>query len=178
MVLPPPPIQGVGNAAGATMQVSCATAASTSPSCRTSSRRWCECGRASRACKRVIAPYRATVPQYIVDVDRVKTQTLGLTVDQVFDALGGYLGSSYVDQFNKFGRTFQIYVQADSQFRLRTQDINLLTVRNNDGDMIPLGTLVTIKPDGRPAADQPLQPLSVGDDHRRCRRAASRPGRR
>ena len=71
---------------------------------------------------------------------------MGLTINQVFNALGGYLGASYVDQFNKFGRTFQIYVQADSQFRLRTQDINLLTVRNNNGDMIPLGTLVTIKP--------------------------------
>ena len=76
----------------------------------------------------------------------MKTQTLGLTINQVFNALGGYLGASYVDQFNKFGRTFQIYVQADSQFRLRTQDINLLTVRNNKGEMIPLGTLVTIKP--------------------------------
>jgi HAE1 family hydrophobic/amphiphilic exporter-1 len=96
--------------------------------------------------QQVIASYRATVPQYIVEVDRVKTQTLGVSVSQVFNALGGYLGASYVDQFNKFGRTFQIYVQADSQFRLRTQDINLLTVRNNNGDMIPLGTLVTIKP--------------------------------
>ena len=96
--------------------------------------------------QRAIASYRATVPQYVVEVDRVKTQTLGLTVNQVFNALGGYLGSSYVDQFNKFGRTFQIYVQANLQFRLRTEDINLLTVRNDDGEMIPLGTLVTIKP--------------------------------
>ena len=52
------------------------------------------------------------MPQYTVEVDRVKTQTLQLTVDQVFSALAGYLGSSYVDQFNKFGRIFQVYVQA------------------------------------------------------------------
>jgi HAE1 family hydrophobic/amphiphilic exporter-1 len=96
--------------------------------------------------QRVIASYRATVPQYIVDIDRVKTQTLGLSLDQVFDALAGYLGSSYVDQFNKFGRTFQIYVQADAQFRLRTEDVNQLTVRNAAGEMIPLGTLLTIRP--------------------------------
>jgi HAE1 family hydrophobic/amphiphilic exporter-1 len=96
--------------------------------------------------QRVITSFRSTVPQYIVDVDRVKTQTLGLTVDQVFDALGGYLGASFVDQFNKFGRTFQIYVQADSSFRERIEDINVLTVRNANGDMIPLGTLVSIKP--------------------------------
>jgi HAE1 family hydrophobic/amphiphilic exporter-1 len=86
------------------------------------------------------------VPQYTVEVDRVKAQTLHVTVDQVFSALAGYLGSSYVDQFNKFGRTFQIYVQADSQFRLRPEDIQNLTVRNRDGNMIPLGTLLKIEP--------------------------------
>ena len=76
----------------------------------------------------------------------MKTETLQVTLDQVFSALAGYLGSSYVDQFNKFGRMFQIYVQADSQFRLRLEDIDNLTVRNKDGHMIPLGTLVTITP--------------------------------
>ena len=58
------------------------------------------------------ASFRSSVPQYTVEVDRVKTEALQLTTDQVFSALAGYLGSSYVDQFNKFGRTFQIYVQA------------------------------------------------------------------
>ena len=96
--------------------------------------------------QRVIAPYRSTIPQYVIEVDRVKTQTLGVTLDQVFDALAGYLGSAYVDQFNKFGRTFQIYVQANSKYRLRIEDINLLTVRNTTGDMVPLGTLISIKP--------------------------------
>jgi hydrophobic/amphiphilic exporter-1 (mainly G- bacteria), HAE1 family len=93
-----------------------------------------------------MAPFRSGVPQYTIDVDRVKTQTLGVSVDQVFAALTGYLGSAYVDQFNKFGRTFQIYVQADAQFRLRLQDIANLTVRNRDGKMIPLGTLISITP--------------------------------
>jgi len=94
----------------------------------------------------VLASFRANVPQYAVEVDRVKTQTLQVSLDQVFATLAGYLGSSYVDQFNKFGRVFQIYVQADAQDRLRLQDINNLTVRNKDGDMIPLGTLVKITP--------------------------------
>jgi HAE1 family hydrophobic/amphiphilic exporter-1 len=96
--------------------------------------------------QRVLAPFRSTIPQYVIEVDRVKTQTLQVTLNQVFNALAGYLGSAYVDQFNKFGRTFQIYVQADSKYRLRTEDINLLTVRNAAGDMVPLGTLITIKP--------------------------------
>ena len=64
----------------------------------------------------------------------------------MFATLGAYLGSSYVDQFNKFGRVFQVYVQADSQFRLRPQDIEQLPVRNKQGAIIPLGTMVHITP--------------------------------
>src|SRR5262249_39248122 len=96
--------------------------------------------------QRVMAPFRASVPQYTVEVDRVKTETLQLTVDQVFQALTAYLGSAYVDQFNKFGRTFQIYVQADANSRLRLEDVRNLMVRNKAGNMIPLGTLITITP--------------------------------
>jgi HAE1 family hydrophobic/amphiphilic exporter-1 len=94
----------------------------------------------------VLASFRASVPQYTLEVDRVKTQTVGVSLDQVFAALGGYLGSSYVDQFNKFGRVFQIYVQGEARFRLRPEDIQNLSVRNKDGHMIPLGTLVTLTP--------------------------------
>ena len=71
---------------------------------------------------------------------------MGITIDQVFSALSGYLGSAYVDQFTKFGRTFQIYIQANSQFRLRLEDVQNLTVRNKSGNMIPLGTLIDIRP--------------------------------
>jgi HAE1 family hydrophobic/amphiphilic exporter-1 len=136
----------VGNAAGVTMQVQLRDGSFDLAKLQNVVQAMVANTETQSSVQRVIAPYRATVPQYIVEVDRTKTQTVGLTINQVFDALGGYLGASYVDQFNKFGRTFQIYVQADSQFRLRTQDINLLTVRNAKGDMIPLGTLVTIKP--------------------------------
>ena len=58
------------------------------------------------------------MPQYSVEIDREKVETLQLTTDQVFQTLASYLGSSYVSQFNKFGRVFQIYVQGDAQFRL------------------------------------------------------------
>ncbi len=146
LVLPPPPIQGIGNAAGVTMQIELrdgsfdldklqAIVANVEARAETQS-----------SIQRVMAPFRARVPQYVVEVDRVKAETLQLTADQVFSALSGYLGSAYVDQFNKFGRTFQIYVQADSQFRLRLDDVQNLTVRNKAGDMIPLGTLITITP--------------------------------
>jgi HAE1 family hydrophobic/amphiphilic exporter-1 len=86
------------------------------------------------------------VPQLKVDVDRAKAETLQVSIDDVFSTLAAYLGSSYVGQFNKFGRVFQVYVQADSQYRLRPQDVELLPVRNKQGEMIPLGTAVGITP--------------------------------
>jgi HAE1 family hydrophobic/amphiphilic exporter-1 len=79
-------------------------------------------------------------------VDRIKTQTLHVTTDQIFSTLSSYMGSTYVNQFNKFGRTFQVYTQADSQFRLTPRDIEKLMVRNSQGDMIPLGTVAKITP--------------------------------
>ena len=87
-----------------------------------------------------------------VDVDRAKAETLQVSIDEVFSTLAAYLGSSYVDQFNKFGRVFQVYVQADSQFRLRPEDIELLPVRNKQGAMIPLGTMIHITPSVGPVA--------------------------
>jgi HAE1 family hydrophobic/amphiphilic exporter-1 len=94
--------------------------------------------------QRVITSFRSTVPQLQVEVDRAKAETLQVSIEDVFSTLSAYLGSSYVNQFNKFGRTFQVYVQADSQFRLRPQDVELLPVRNKEGSMIPLGTMVQI----------------------------------
>jgi len=98
------------------------------------------------ALQRVSSSFRAMVPQFDVDVDRVKTQTLHVTTDQIFSTLSSYLGSSYVNQFNKFGRTFQVYAQSDAQFRLTPRDIERLTVRNSQGDMIPLGAVAKITP--------------------------------
>jgi len=72
-------------------------------------------------------------------------------VGDIFDALGGFIGSSYVNQFNKFGRTFQVYVQADSKYRLSARDLNTMYVRSSNGDMVPLGALVQVKPVVGPA---------------------------
>ena len=177
LVLPPPPIQGVGNAAGFTMQIELRDGSFDLAKLQTVRRRGRgQRRRPSRACSACMASFRASVPQYTVEVDRVKTETLQLTVDQVFSALAGYLGSSYVDQFNKFGRIFQIYVQADAQFRLRLEDIANLTVRNKDGNMIPLGTLVTITPTVGPSLIS-LYNLYPSATIIACRRPASRPAR-
>jgi hydrophobic/amphiphilic exporter-1 (mainly G- bacteria), HAE1 family len=146
IVLPPPPIQGVGNAAGATMQIELRDNSFDLAKLQASVDAVVANAATQSSLQRVQATFRSSVPQYAVEVDRVKTETLQVSVDQVFSALAGYLGSSYVDQFNKFGRTFQIFIQADAQFRLRIEDIANLTVRNKNGDMIPLGTLVSVTP--------------------------------
>jgi HAE1 family hydrophobic/amphiphilic exporter-1 len=146
LVLPPPPIQGIGNAAGVTMQVELRDGSFDLAKLQSLVGTVEGNAQTQSTVQRVMAPFRSSVPQYTIEVDRIKTENLRLTVDQVFSALSGYLGSSYVDQFNKFGRTFQIYIQADSQFRLRLEDIDSLHVRNKDGNMVPLGTLIKITP--------------------------------
>src|SRR5262249_2109178 len=78
-------------------------------------------------------------------------EALQVNVGDVFNALSSYLGSSYVNQFNKFGRTFQVYVQADSMYRLRPRDIENLYVRSQHNAMIPLGALVQVRPVSGPS---------------------------
>ncbi|HVY59695.1 MAG TPA: multidrug efflux RND transporter permease subunit [Xanthobacteraceae bacterium] len=146
IVLPPPPIQGIGNAGGFTMQIELRDGSFDLGKLQGITDAVVSNAASQSGLQRVSTSFRAGVPQYKIQVDRVKTQVVHVTLDQVFAALAGYLGSTYVEQFNKFGRVFQVYVQADSQFRLRPTDIQNLTVRNSDGDMIPLGTLVTITP--------------------------------
>ena len=151
LVLPPPPIQGIGNAAGFAMQVELRDGNSDFAKLQALTQAMVANAQSQSALQRVQSPFRATVPQFDVEVDRVKTQTLHVTTDQVFSTLASYLGSSYVNQFNKFGRVFQVYAQADSQFRLTTRDIANMMVRNQNGDMVPIGTVAKITPSVGPS---------------------------
>jgi len=146
LVLPPPAIQGIGNAAGFTMQVELRDASFDLDKLQAVTNTMVSNGLSQTGLQRVQSSFRSTVPQIDIEVDRIKVETLHLTVDQVFSALSGYLGASFVTQFNKFGRVFQIYVQADASFRLRVRDIENLSVRNSLGQMIPLGTVIKIGP--------------------------------
>ncbi|MGD9837012.1 MAG: efflux RND transporter permease subunit [Afipia sp.] len=146
LVIPPPPIQGIGNAAGFAMQIELRDGNSDFGKLQAVTQAIVANAQTQSALQRVSSPFRSMVPQFDIEVDRIKTQTLHVTTDQVFSTLSSYLGASYVNQFNKFGRTFQVYAQADSQFRLTTKDIENLTVRNQQGAMIPLGTIATITP--------------------------------
>jgi HAE1 family hydrophobic/amphiphilic exporter-1 len=151
LVLPPPPIQGIGNAAGFAMQVELRDGNSDFSKLQALTQAMVSNAQTQSALQRVQSPFRAKVPQFNVEVDRIKTQTLHVTTDQVFSTLASYLGSSYVNQFNKFGRVFQVYAQADSKFRLTTRDIANMMVRNQNGDMIPIGTVARITPSVGPS---------------------------
>jgi HAE1 family hydrophobic/amphiphilic exporter-1 len=146
IVLPPPPIQGIGNAAGFTMEVELRDGSMDLAKLQSGTSQIVANAQAQSAIQTVQTSFRAAAPQLHVTIDRVKAQTLHVSVDQVFSTIATYLGSTYVVQFNKFSRVFQVYAQADAPFRLQPQDITNLSVRNREGNMIPLGTMVTVSP--------------------------------
>jgi multidrug efflux pump len=102
----------------------------------------------------VMTQFRATTPMLYMDVDRAKAEALGVTVAAVDQALEAFLGSQYVNSFNLFGRYWQVTVQADGRFRWRQTDVRLMEVPNVRGEMVPLGTLVNLRPVNGPVLVQ------------------------
>jgi multidrug efflux pump len=110
-----------------------------------------------------ITSYQANVPELVADVDRTKAKTQSVALTNLYETLQVYLGSAYVNDFNRFGRTYQVIAQADAQFRDQLEDVTELRTRNQLGEMVPIGSMVTVKqsygPDpvlrfnGYPAAD-------------------------
>src|SRR5262249_5422218 len=106
---------GVGNDAGFTMQVELRDGSFDMAKLQSVTNAIVANAKTQSALQMVLASFRSSVPQYRLEVDRGKTEALQVPLDQVFAALGGYLGSTYVNQFNQFGRVFQVYVQARSR---------------------------------------------------------------
>ena len=94
--------------------------------------------------------YQVNVPQIDAAIDREKAKTHGVAIDDIFDTMQIYLGSLYANDFNRFGRTYQVNVQADQQFRLEAEQIGQLKVRNNRGEMVPLSTFVKVSDSAGP----------------------------
>jgi multidrug efflux pump len=88
--------------------------------------------------------WQVNVPQLYADIDRTKARQLGVPVTDVFDTMQIYLGSLYANDFNKFGRTYSVRVQADAPYRARAEDIGLLKVRSTTGEMVPLAALLKV----------------------------------
>jgi multidrug efflux pump len=149
LVFSPPAVRGLGNAGGfklmveATGDVNCDTLQARADSL------------AARANKEpglvgVFNGFRARTPQLYVHIDRTKAKAMGVELKDVFDTLQGYLGSYYVNDFNRFGRTWQVNVQADAPFRTDAEAVRQLKVRNADGDMVPLGAVAEIRDSAGP----------------------------
>lgn len=98
------------------------------------------------ALHQVYSGFRANVPQYFLDVDRDKAKTLGVALSDVYGTLQAQLGGQYINDFNQFSRTYRVMVQADQEFRGNPQDLSHYFVRSNNGDMVPLMTLASLRP--------------------------------
>jgi hydrophobe/amphiphile efflux-1 (HAE1) family protein len=161
-VFPPPPVNGLGQVGGFKLELEdragLGEAALNNATQALLGRAW-----QTPALAGVFSGYRVNVPQLDVEVDREKVKREGIVLTDLFQTMQAYLGSVYVNDFNKFGRTYQVKVQADAPFRATAEDIAQLKVRNAEGAMIPLGSVVQVKesrgPDqatrynGYPAAD-------------------------
>ena len=93
-----------------------------------------------------VSSYQANIPQLEVQVDRVQAKAQGVALTDLFDTLQTYLGSVYINDFNLFGRVYRVMAQADTNHRQRAEDISRLYTRNNRGEMVPIGSMVTVVP--------------------------------
>lgn len=90
----------------------------------------------------VFSTFKASVPQIFLDIQRDKAKTMGVSLSSIFSTLASATGSNYINDFNKFGKTYQVLAQADREFRENEEDVFNLFVRNDEGDMVPLRTLL------------------------------------
>ena len=111
----------------------------------------------------VFSSYKINVPQLEADLDRTRAMQLGLQVDEVFEAMQVNLGSLYINDFNRFGRTYQVIAQAEKQFRDTPADILRLKVRNDNGEMVPLGSVVTVSETFGPESAQRYNAFRTAD---------------
>ncbi|MFZ0986117.1 MAG: efflux RND transporter permease subunit, partial [Xanthobacteraceae bacterium] len=143
--LAPPPIQGIGNVGGFTMQVEIKNGDFDYALLQSLADAVIRDGNAQSGLRRLSTSFRAGAPQFRVTVDRIKAETLGITTGNVFAALATYVGSDYAAQFNKFGHVFQVYTQALPDYRATADDIRNLKVRAGNGTMTPIGTVIDVK---------------------------------
>jgi len=142
-IFPPPPVPGLGSMGGFKLQIEDRAGLGFEALAQVQGQIM---GKAMQAPElaNMLASFQTNAPQLQVDIDRVKVKSQGVSLTDVFDALQVNLGSLYVNDFNRFGRTYRVIAQADAPFRMQAEDIGLLKVRNAAGEMIPLSAIATI----------------------------------
>jgi multidrug efflux pump len=144
-VFPPPPVLGLGTLGGFKLQIEDRGALGYAQ-LDDATQAFIKRAQEAPELGPLFTSYQINVPQLNVDLDRVKAKQLGVPVTDVFDTMQIYLGSLYVNDFNRFGRVYQVRVQADAPFRAHADDILNLKTRNAQGDMVPLSSLVKVSP--------------------------------
>jgi multidrug efflux pump len=148
-IFPPPAVSGLGRAGGVKLMIEDRGDAGLK-ALEEQTNNLIAAGNEGGQLTGLFSAYSVNSPQLYVDIRRDACLTQGVALNEVFGTLQAYLGSRYVNDFNLFGRTWQVVVQADAPFRDKVEDVNRLKVRNQQGKMVPLGTLATIKPIGGP----------------------------
>jgi multidrug efflux pump len=143
-MFPPPPVNGLGSTGGFKLQIE-DRAGFGYPALNEATQAFLAKAYQAPELTGQFSSFQINVPQLYADLDRVKAQQLGVSVTDVFDTLQIYLGSLYVNDFNAFGRTFSVRVQADAKFRAHPEDIGQLKVRSQNGQMIPLSALLKVE---------------------------------
>jgi multidrug efflux pump len=141
-VFPPPPVQGLGTIGGFRMQIEDRSGLGPQAVYDATQKVVADAAKDPRLAG-AFSSYQIGVPQIRADIDREKARAQGVALSDLFETMQVYLGSLYVNDFNRFGRTYPVYVQADQRFRLQPEDILALQTRNAGGQMIPLGAFVT-----------------------------------
>jgi hydrophobe/amphiphile efflux-1 (HAE1) family protein len=144
VVVQPPPVRGIGNAGGFRMMVE-DRAGRGSQELQSVANAMMARANQTPGLVQVFSLFENATPQLYLDIDRTKAQLLGISVPDVFAALQIYLGSSYVNDFNLFGRTFRVTAQADGTFRMDPKDVLKIRVRNAAGDTVPLSSFTTVR---------------------------------
>lgn len=144
-IFPPPPVRGLGTAGGFKLQIQDRTDQGYAALNEVVQAVIGKALQEPALAFPILTNYNINMPQLYADVDRTRAQQLGVPIEDIFRTMQIYLGSMYVNDFNQFGRTYQVIVQADSEFRSAPDDINILKTRNEDGDMVPLGSIMRIE---------------------------------
>jgi multidrug efflux pump len=145
MMFPPPPVQGLGTTGGFKLQLEDRASLGIKALDDAQKAFMAKAYQAPELAG-LFSSFQVNVPQLYADIDRAKARQLGVPVTDIFDTMQIYLGSLYANDFNKFGRTYSVRVQADAAHRARAEDIGLLKVRSNRGEMVPLSALMKVTP--------------------------------
>jgi len=141
----PPAIPGLGNGSGFSIMIQ-DRAGKTPQYLSENLAKFIQAANARPEIARAFSTFQASVPQRYMDIDKEKALKLGINLNDLYSTVGAFMGGSYVNDFTRFGRLYKTYIQAEPEYRSKESDINNFFIKNNKGDMVPLATVVDIKP--------------------------------